>query len=71
MVNTATICFQYVLFEIEVFIKHYQLMAVPDIAYHVGKRVMRMSWLMVSKAVNRSVQLLCHFNVKVYVIVYF
>ena len=26
----------------------------PDIPYHVGKRVMRMSWSMVSKAADRS-----------------
>ena len=31
-----------------------QLRAVPDIPYHVDKRVMRMSWSMVSKAVDRS-----------------
>ena len=27
-----------------------QLRAVPDILYHIDKRVMRMSWSMVSKA---------------------
>ena len=52
-----------------------QLRAMPDIPYLVDKRVMRMSWSMVSKAAGRSsrpgsVQLLCHY-VKVYVIVYF
>ena len=31
-----------------------QLRAVPDIAYHVDKRVMRMSWSMVSKVSDRS-----------------
>ena len=31
-----------------------QLRAVPDIPYHVDKRVMRMSWSMVSKAADRS-----------------
>ena len=31
-----------------------QLRAVPDITYHVDKRVMRMSWSMVSKAADRS-----------------
>ena len=31
-----------------------QLKAVPDIPYHVDKRVMRMSWSMVSKAADRS-----------------
>ena len=31
-----------------------QLRAVPDISYHVDKRVMRMSWSMVSKAADRS-----------------
>ena len=31
-----------------------QLKAVPDIPYHVVKRVMRMSWSMVSKAADRS-----------------
>ena len=31
-----------------------QLRAVPDIPYHVGERVMRMSWLMVSKVADRS-----------------
>ena len=31
-----------------------QLRAVPDIPYHDDKRVMRMSWSMVSKAADRS-----------------
>ena len=31
-----------------------QLSAVPDIPYHIDKRVMRMSWSMVSKAADRS-----------------
>ena len=31
-----------------------QLRAVPDIPYHVDKRVMRMSWSMVSKAADFS-----------------
>ena len=31
-----------------------QLRAVPDIPYRVDKRVVRMSWSMVSKAVDRS-----------------
>ena len=31
-----------------------KLRAVPDILYHVDKRVMRMSWSMVSKAADRS-----------------
>ena len=31
-----------------------QLRAVPDIPYHVDKRVMGMSWSMVSKAADRS-----------------
>ena len=31
-----------------------RLKAVPDIPYHVDKRVMRMSWSMVSKAADRS-----------------
>ena len=31
-----------------------QLKVVPDIPYHVDKRVMRMSWSMVSKAADRS-----------------
>ena len=31
-----------------------QLKAVPDIPYHVDKRVMRMSWSMVSMAADRS-----------------
>ena len=31
-----------------------QLRAVPYIPYHVDKRVMRMSWAMVSKAADRS-----------------
>ena len=31
-----------------------QLKAVPDIPYHVDKRVMRISWSMVSKAADRS-----------------
>ena len=31
-----------------------QLRAVPDITYHLDKRVMIMSWSMVSKAVDRS-----------------
>ena len=31
-----------------------QLRTVPDIPYHVDKRVMRMSWSMVSKAADRS-----------------
>ena len=32
----------------------HQLRAVPDIPYHVDKRVMRMLWSMVSKAADRS-----------------
>ena len=52
-----------------------QLRAVPDIPYHVDMYVMRMSWLMVSKAVDRSKQGQCSYfaniNVKVYIIVYF
>ena len=31
-----------------------QLKVVPDIPYHVDKRLMRMSWSMVSKAADRS-----------------
>ena len=31
-----------------------QFRAVPDILYHIDKRVMRMSWSMVSKAADRS-----------------
>ena len=31
-----------------------QFRAVPDIPYHVDKHVMRMLWLMVSKAADRS-----------------
>ena len=31
-----------------------QLRAVPDIPYHVDKRIMRMSWSMVSKAADMS-----------------
>ena len=31
-----------------------QLRAVLDIPYHIDKRVMRMSWSMVSKAADRS-----------------
>ena len=31
-----------------------QLRAMPDIPYHVDKRVIRMSWSMVSKAADRS-----------------
>ena len=31
-----------------------QLRAVPDIPYHVDKRVMRMLWSMVTKAADRS-----------------
>ena len=31
-----------------------QLKAVPDIPYHVDKRVIRMLWSMVSKAADRS-----------------
>ena len=31
-----------------------QLRAVPDIPYHVDKRVMQMLWSMVSKAADRS-----------------
>ena len=31
-----------------------QLSAVPDIPYHVDKRVMRISWSMVSKQADRS-----------------
>ena len=31
-----------------------QLRAVPDIPYHVDKRVMRMLWSMESKAADRS-----------------
>ena len=33
-----------------------QLRAVPDIPYHVDKRVMRMSWSVVSKAADRSIR---------------
>ena len=31
-----------------------QLRAVPDIPYHVDKRIMRMSWSMALKAADRS-----------------
>ena len=52
-----------------------QLRALPDIPYHVDKRVIRMSWSMVSKAADRSSRAsavtLPLSNVKVYVIVYF
>ena len=50
-----------------------QLKAVPDIPYHVDKRVMRISWPMVSKAADRSRQCsnFAIINVKVYIIVYF
>ena len=33
-----------------------QLRAVPDIPYHVDKRVVRMSWSVVSKAADRSIR---------------
>ena len=51
-----------------------QLRAVPDIPYHVGKRVIRMSWSMVSEAGDRSSSISAAtviINVKVYVIMYF
>ena len=52
-----------------------QLRAVPDIPFHVDKRVMRMSWSMVSKAADTSSRvsavIFAIINVKVYAIVHF